>query len=138
MSAVPSSAASRPRMMRMVVDLPAPFGPTKPVTWPGRTENDIPSSACAAPNRLRSPATSMVASTVGNARVRPGLGSSPKRAVFGSTVPEVPNGSVVPRTSYRLMACGGDVIGPTCGDNGCYGSEPDRAHADHDRPADAG
>ena len=33
----PSSARSRPRIMRIVVDLPAPFGPRKPVTMPGRT-----------------------------------------------------------------------------------------------------
>ncbi len=45
----------------MVVDLPAPFGPTKPVTWPGWTVNDMPSSASAGPNRLRSPLTSIVA-----------------------------------------------------------------------------
>jgi hypothetical protein len=30
--AVPASAASRPRMTRIVVDFPVPFGPTKPVT----------------------------------------------------------------------------------------------------------
>ena len=34
---VPWSAASRPRIRRMVVDLPDPFGPRKPVTTPGRT-----------------------------------------------------------------------------------------------------
>jgi hypothetical protein len=45
----------------MVVDLPAPLGPTKPVTCPGVTVNVIASSASVAPNRLRSPATSMVA-----------------------------------------------------------------------------
>jgi hypothetical protein len=45
----------------MVVDLPAPLGPTKPVTWPGRTVNVIPSSACTGPNRLRSPSISIVA-----------------------------------------------------------------------------
>ena len=48
----------------MVVDLPAPFGPTKPVTCPGLTVNDIPSSATAWPKRLRTSATSIVASTV--------------------------------------------------------------------------
>jgi DNA-binding response OmpR family regulator len=47
-------------MTRIVVDLPAPFGPTKPVTRPGRTVNVMPSSAVVAPNRLRSAATSMV------------------------------------------------------------------------------
>ena len=45
----------------MVVDLPAPFGPTNPVTCPGWTVNDIPSRASVGPNRLRSPLTSMVA-----------------------------------------------------------------------------
>src|SRR5579863_3691834 len=73
MVAVPASAASRPSMTRMVVDLPAPFGPTKPVTWPGTTMNVIPSSASTDPNRLRSPVTSIVASmlaTLGN-RTRP-------------------------------------------------------------------
>ena len=57
-------------MTRIVVDLPAPFGPTKPVTWPGWTVNDIPSSASVGPNRLRSPATSIVASMVTEARDR--------------------------------------------------------------------
>ena len=36
-SAVPDVGASRPRMTRIVVVLPAPFGPRKPVTCPGRT-----------------------------------------------------------------------------------------------------
>ena len=33
----PDVGASRPMIMRMVVDFPAPFGPRKPVTIPGRT-----------------------------------------------------------------------------------------------------
>ncbi len=33
----PAVGRSRPRIMRMVVDLPEPFGPRKPVTAPGRT-----------------------------------------------------------------------------------------------------
>ena len=45
-----------------MVDLPAPLGPTKPVTRPGATEKVMPSSAWVAPNRLRSPDTSIVAS----------------------------------------------------------------------------
>src|SRR5580698_9177883 len=61
MVAVPASGASRPTTTRMVVDLPAPFGPTKPVTWPGPTVNVIPSSACTGPNRLRSPSISILA-----------------------------------------------------------------------------
>src|SRR5690242_16373385 len=47
----------------MVVDFPAPFGPMNPVTCPGATLNDMPSSATVAPNRLRSPVTSIAAST---------------------------------------------------------------------------
>ena len=33
----------------MVVDFPAPFGPTKPVTAPGFTENESPSTAIVSP-----------------------------------------------------------------------------------------
>ena len=43
---------------------PAPLGPTKPVTAPGQTVNDIPSKASAGPNRFRSPVTSIVASLI--------------------------------------------------------------------------
>ena len=38
----PSSAASRPRITRMVVDLPAPLGPTNPVTCPGADQKRDP------------------------------------------------------------------------------------------------
>ena len=48
------------RFARIVVDLPAPLGPTNPVTCPGSTLNDIPSSAAVGPNRFRSPLTSTV------------------------------------------------------------------------------
>ena len=61
MVTVPAPGASRPTTTRMVVDLPAPFGPAKPVTWPGRTVNVTSSSAYAGPNRLRSPSISVVA-----------------------------------------------------------------------------
>src|SRR5689334_217301 len=36
----------------MVVDLPAPFGPRKPVTRPGSTRKDTSSTAVVRPNRL--------------------------------------------------------------------------------------
>jgi hypothetical protein len=42
---VPASGASSPRIIRIVAVLPAPFGPTKPVTCPAETENDTPSTA---------------------------------------------------------------------------------------------
>ena len=48
----------------MVVLLPAPLGPTNPVTWPGRTVNDIPSKARCGPKRLRRPLTTMVLSVI--------------------------------------------------------------------------
>jgi hypothetical protein len=35
--------------MRIAVVLPAPFGPTKPKTWPPATENVSPSSATVSP-----------------------------------------------------------------------------------------
>ena len=42
-------------MRRIAVDLPAPFGPRKPVTTPGRTSNDRSLTAWTSPNRLPSP-----------------------------------------------------------------------------------
>ena len=45
--------------MRMVVDLPDPLGPRKPVTVPGRTSNDRSSTASTLPNRLESPRASI-------------------------------------------------------------------------------
>ena len=53
----------------MVVDLPAPLGPTNPVTSPGLTENDRPSRASAGPNRLRAPTTSILAVTLVTVRI---------------------------------------------------------------------
>ncbi len=74
--AFPSSAASRPRITRMVVDLPAPFGPTKPVTRPGRTVNVIPSRADCGPKRLRRPMTSIVAFVLSSLMAPPCDGAS--------------------------------------------------------------
>src|SRR5882762_2063828 len=41
--------------MRMVVDLPAPFGPRKPTTCPRSTENETWSTAVTLPNRFETP-----------------------------------------------------------------------------------
>jgi hypothetical protein len=46
---VPDVGASRPRIIRIVVDFPAPFGPRKPVTAPGRTVNVKLSTASLSP-----------------------------------------------------------------------------------------
>ena len=81
---VPSSAASRPRITRIVVDLPAPLGPTKPVTLPWATANVIPSRATVDPKRLRSPETSMVGCTPGTVRNRT-RASSRCRAIFAGS-----------------------------------------------------
>src|SRR5215469_13898327 len=61
MVAVPSSALTRPRRMRRVVVLPAPFGPRNPVTVPGVTSKLRPFTAVTGPNRLTSPRIWIVA-----------------------------------------------------------------------------
>src|SRR5580693_4233636 len=106
-------------MTRIVVDLPAPFGPTKPVTCPGRTVNVMPSSACAGPNRLRSPATSIVASMVRKTRDRAGRRSSRRGAVLSVVLPgDVPR-RVYPLRGMAGIPCPGDAAGLGCGDNEC-------------------
>jgi hypothetical protein len=40
-------------MIRIVVVLPAPLGPTKPYIWPRSTENETPSSALRSPYERR-------------------------------------------------------------------------------------
>ena len=42
---VPLVGLSRPIIMRIVVDLPAPLGPRKPVTVPGSTVKEMLSTA---------------------------------------------------------------------------------------------
>ena len=48
-SARPAVGRSSPTIIRIVVDLPAPFGPRKPVTMPGRTVNVSASTAVLSP-----------------------------------------------------------------------------------------
>jgi hypothetical protein len=50
--------------MRIVVDLPAPFGPRKPVTMPGRTVNESSSTASVSPYRLVREVTSIMPPTL--------------------------------------------------------------------------
>ena len=119
-SAVPSSAASRPRITRIVVDLPAPLGPTNPVTWPGRTVNDIPSSATAGPNRLRRPLTSIVASIPGRLGNQGGLG----RHARERSSPSLARGCarpLIPRRGDSAVPGQGDASVPASGDNGLHG-----------------
>src|SRR5262245_41147180 len=53
MRTLPPLGASRPLMQPMVVDLPAPLGPSRPKIWPGSTANDTSSTATRSPNVLR-------------------------------------------------------------------------------------
>ena len=57
---VPCVGRSRPMIMRIVVDLPAPFGPRKPVTRPGCTVNVMPSTAVLGPYLLVRPWASIM------------------------------------------------------------------------------
>src|SRR5439155_8882662 len=65
--------------IRMVVDLPAPFGPRNPVTWPGRTVKDSPSTATVRPYRLLRFCTSITRPTLGT-----GAGGAQSAKVDGS------------------------------------------------------
>jgi len=46
---VPASGAMMPMMLRMRVDLPAPFGPSKPMMDPWGTSKETPSRTCCCP-----------------------------------------------------------------------------------------
>lgn len=68
--AVPSVGRVMPTATRIVVDFPAPFGPRNPVTRPGRTTNDRPSTAVFPPYFLVSAVTSIMPMTLGSERPR--------------------------------------------------------------------
>jgi hypothetical protein len=70
MVAVPESGRSRPHSSRMVVVLPAPFGPRNPVTLPGRQVKPT-SLMPAAPKRLVSPLISIMVITMPAAPAAP-------------------------------------------------------------------
>jgi hypothetical protein len=58
--AVPPVAGIRPVIIRIVVVLPAPFGPRKPVTVPGSSSNDTWSTTVRSPYFLVSPLTVII------------------------------------------------------------------------------
>src|SRR4051812_41680732 len=64
MVAVPVVGWSSPRIIRMVVVLPAPLGPRNPVTTPGSMVQVRLSTARVSPNTLVSPANSIIAPIV--------------------------------------------------------------------------
>jgi hypothetical protein len=53
----PAVGWSRPETQPIVVVLPAPFGPSKPNTWPGSAAKLMPSTATVSPYCLRSAST---------------------------------------------------------------------------------
>src|SRR6478736_6191578 len=69
MVAVPAVGRSRPRIIRIVVVLPAPLGPRKPVTTPGSMTQVKSSTARVRPNTLVSPDNSIIVVIV-SARLR--------------------------------------------------------------------
>jgi hypothetical protein len=62
--------------MRIVVDLPAPFGPRKPVTLPGSTSKVRPSTARTAPYSFVSPRTWIMLAAQEDGGAAAGRGSS--------------------------------------------------------------
>src|SRR5262249_24696062 len=60
MRTVPEVGRSSPRIIRIVVDLPAPFGPRNPVTTPGFTWKSIPSTAVLSPKTFISDRASIM------------------------------------------------------------------------------
>ena len=66
----PSVTGETQPTMRIVDDLPAPFGPRKPKASPRRTSTSMPSTAVKSPNRLVSPrARSRMSSPTGRTLV---------------------------------------------------------------------
>src|SRR3984885_8129406 len=113
MVTVPAGALSRARITRIVVVLPAPLGPRKPVTWPARTVNDKSSTATRSPYRFDKPCTSIMGTgnpvrpawrigVTGDLWGRPGKETSYERRTVG------------PREGY--FACGA-VVSPADGES---------------------
>jgi len=55
----PAVGSSSPEMQPMVVDLPAPFGPSTPKIAPASAANDTPSTATRSPYSFLRPLTSI-------------------------------------------------------------------------------
>src|SRR5262249_53830887 len=81
----PLVGSSRPRIIRIVVDFPAPFGPRKPVTVPGRTVNVRSETAVVVPYRFVRSWISIMTTTVPNGRL-PVIGA-PSLPRLGETPP---------------------------------------------------
>ena len=62
--AEPPSGASSVASIRIVVVLPAPFGPRTPYTEPLRTDRSTPSTACVSPNDFVRPDASIASADI--------------------------------------------------------------------------
>src|SRR5215212_7653635 len=66
----PSLATAWPVSIRMVVDLPAPFGPSRPRQMPAGTSRSSPSTAVIGPNRFTTPLNSIAVKATLTLRTR--------------------------------------------------------------------
>ena len=86
--ALPPSGASSVASMRIVVVLPAPFGPSTPYTEPRRTARSTPSTARTSPKVLTRPEASIARFVViSGSDSRSGENSSWSHRIYGSRVP---------------------------------------------------
>src|SRR6202042_3775389 len=112
----PSATGSRPKIvsspavggetqpiMRIVEDLPAPFGPRKPKASPRRSSKSTPSTAVKLPNRLVRPRARMRAVVTGTHARLPGGWDNSERVNF-----PLRNGQI-PAQRVRLLARAGTV-----------------------------
>ena len=74
----PMSGRSRPVIMDRDVVLPAPFGPTSPLSDPWAMSRSIPATASFVPKLLRSPRTAIA----GSSRTADGARTSPAGSVI--------------------------------------------------------
>src|SRR4051794_39660123 len=81
MAEAPASGVESPTSIRIVVVLPAPLGPRKPVTVPGSQRNDTSLTTLRPPRRLVSPVASIMGRSIGAAP----LANISRRSIVGST-----------------------------------------------------
>src|SRR5215467_2548847 len=94
----PAVGSSRPAIIRIVVDLPAPFGPRKPVTTPGGTTKSSPSTASVSPYRLLRFSTSIIACSLHRWR------RSPRHATHARNHPPGPASAQRPQAEQATYA----------------------------------
>ena len=128
MVAEPEVGGVRPTMTRMVVDFPAPLGPRKPVTCPGRAVKLMLSTAVNLPYFLVRLSTSIMPTIVAVPRLLPHRGSlrtgppaAPGRGLrvdpgdeSGSELSRPPEPSVNHRLDYCWHETRRDILGLVC------------------------